>query len=181
MVTKYPKLQDVEWLKSKVVDKRLREIAEEVGCSYHTVQHAIKKYGIEIPNRKRYHIKVDKSDAVKAGLRRKYPNGRFGDQSSNWRGGRISVNGGYIYIYSPDHPRATKHGYIFEHILVAEQKIGRFLEKGEIVHHINGDRTDNSPDNLLVCTRKEHVQIHMDAVKEVFRLRKILDINGISY
>ena len=44
---------------------------------------------------------------------------------------------GYIYIQKPEHPKATKRGYVAEHRLVAEDKIGRFLKDDEDVHHIN--------------------------------------------
>jgi hypothetical protein len=133
-----------------------------------------------VPHRARYRP-VDKSEAVKAGIRRKYPDGRFGDKASNWKGGRRPTGTGYVYVYKPDHPHATKAGCVLEHILVAEEKIGRLLMKNEVVHHINGNKADNLPENLMVCTRSEHVQIHMDAVKEVYRLRRILQEHGIEY
>ena len=46
------------------------------------------------------------------------------------------------------------------HRVVAEEKIGRKLEKGEIVHHIDGDKWNNHPDNLEVMTQSEHARIH---------------------
>ena len=47
------------------------------------------------------------------------------------------------------------------HRVVAEQKIGRKLLVGEIVHHVDGDKWNNHPDNLLVMTQAEHVRIHL--------------------
>lgn len=47
-----------------------------------------------------------------------------------------------------------------EHILVAESMLGRALNKGEVVHHINGLKHDNRPCNLLVCDRAYHAWLH---------------------
>lgn len=46
------------------------------------------------------------------------------------------------------------------HRIVMERKIGRPLTSDEIVHHIDGDHRNNDPDNLMVVTRQEHIQIH---------------------
>ena len=46
------------------------------------------------------------------------------------------------------------------HRIVAEQKLGRKLEKGEIVHHIDGNKRNNNPDNLMVMTQSEHARLH---------------------
>jgi hypothetical protein len=54
----------------------------------------------------------------------------------------------------PDHPRASL-GYVFEHILVAEELIGRYLLEGESVHHVNGLRDDGRRENLELWTRPQ--------------------------
>lgn len=47
-----------------------------------------------------------------------------------------------------------------EHRVVAEQKIGRALMPGEVVHHIDQDKHNNDPENLLVTTQREHMRLH---------------------
>lgn len=47
-----------------------------------------------------------------------------------------------------------------EHRVVVEKEIGRALTSDEIVHHIDGDKHNNSPDNLMIVTRSEHAKIH---------------------
>lgn len=84
-----------------------------------------------------------------------------GEKSKNWKGGRYETQG-YVFIYSPNHPRVKnqKRKYVFEHILVIEKKIGRFLKNNEVVHHINGIRNDNKINNLILFTRAQHMKFH---------------------
>jgi hypothetical protein len=54
-----------------------------------------------------------------------------------------------------EHPRAGSNGYVFEHVLVMEDLLGRRLIPGETVHHRNGVRDDNRPGNLELWTRPQ--------------------------
>lgn len=61
----------------------------------------------------------------------------------------------------PDHPRAHPNGYVYEHIVVAEQAIGRALNPAEVVHHCDGNKLNNHPDNLRVFSNQAaHLRFH---------------------
>lgn len=79
--------------------------------------------------------------------------------------GRKISKKGYVQIYRPDHPFAGKDGYIFEHRLVMEEKLGRYLQPEERVHHLNEIKDDNSPDNLEIKTNGAHTIYHHTGAK----------------
>lgn len=72
---------------------------------------------------------------------------------------------GYILIYKPEHPRSYKKGnwkgFIYEHIVVAEEDLGRSLCENEVVHHLDEDKTNNRIGNLLILDRAQHAKLHV--------------------
>lgn len=74
---------------------------------------------------------------------------KSGLKNPNWNNGIRKHMSGYIFILHKNHPFCNSKGYIFKHRVVVEQHIGRYLTKIEVVHHINGIKTDNRIENLM--------------------------------
>ena len=78
--------------------------------------------------------------------------------------GKPLIVHGYRVIYKPDHKYATKWvcgpGFVFEHRYVMECFLGRSLRADEHVHHKDGNKLNNSLDNLEVLSREDHARLH---------------------
>ena len=71
------------------------------------------------------------------------------------------MRGEYWGVLSPHHPCADINGYVAEHRLVAERALGRVIERRHEVHHVNRDRLDNRPSNLVICEdHAYHLLLH---------------------
>jgi hypothetical protein len=83
-----------------------------------------------------------------------------GPNHPSWKGGRQLNSNGYWVIWCPYHPDSNSKGYVFEHRLIMEEHIGRFLLNEEIVHHIDENRQNNEISNLQLINRDQHMKIH---------------------
>lgn len=84
-----------------------------------------------------------------------------GSANPNWKSGRFVVSHGHVVVHvGRDHPLAmpSAHGggYTYEHRLVVSEQIGRWVGPKEEVHHIDGNRANNFPENLLVLNHSTH-------------------------
>jgi len=85
----------------------------------------------------------------------------------------MRVNG-YIKEYCPNHPNCDNHGVVPQHRLVMESVLERYLEKDEIIHHLNGVRHDNRPQNLALV--KAHSHTSWTYIKSL--QKRIRDLEG---
>jgi predicted transcriptional regulator len=81
-----------------------------------------------------------------------------GKMHPRWKGG-IIMRMGYPCMRVPEHPFAN-NGYVFMHRLVVEKRLGRYLEKWETIHHINGNKLDYRDENLQVLSNPDHGKHH---------------------
>jgi len=73
---------------------------------------------------------------------------------------KLKING-YPIVKAPKHHRANNSGYVYEHILVMEKKLGRQISSDEVIHHKDHNRANNRPDNLeLVPNQSKHLKQH---------------------
>ncbi len=121
--------------------KSIANIANENKCSICIVWRCLKEYDIK---------RRSSTEHLKGGT------------PANFKGKRKQQ--GYITLHAPNHPYKDKHNYVFEHRLVMENILGRYLKSEERVHHINCIKDDNRPKNLkLFPNTKSHQEYHNKA------------------
>lgn len=99
-----------------------------------------------------FNVTIDREHTAKYCSRKCMGLGRrrvLPEKHPHWKGGRSKMLNGYIRV------RVNKT-YRYEHRVVMERVLGRPLRSGEVVHHKDGDRTNNAPKNLEVMRRHHH-------------------------
>lgn len=163
--SKHPILNDKEWLrKAYMVDMRTQaDIAREVGCTVGVIRDALRAMGIKTRSGREVW-------AYQYGGKK-----RLGSAAHNWRGGRHKTASGYIYVYKPEHPYANKQGCVMEHRLVMEEHIGRYIRRHEVVHHLDGNHSNNAIENLELTGIGQHISNHFHDSFETVALRKRIE------
>ena len=159
------------------------QIAKVFGCAASTIHDRLRREGVEMrrpneyPRSEKQKMHVDevlcnisyqpmKDPKVRAAIRAKGEAKRNIDCQGMYFGPEYYNGKGYILVYVPEHPYAQKRGHVMKHRLVMEQMLGRYLTPDEAVHHINGIKTDNRPENLQLMNKKAHLQYHADKRKK---------------
>jgi hypothetical protein len=108
-----------------------------------------------------------------------------GFKCTAWNGGKkldkIGKEVYGVYIFRPDHPAATKQGYVYEHRLVMENDLGRYLREDEIIHHVDLDPTNNKLNNLMVLDACEHGMLHVYLQHALVKLMAHDDLRKLSF
>jgi hypothetical protein len=135
-----------EYLKNlyQVQHKSINQISKIIGVSTRIVKKYLDEFGIQTFAHKEAN-KIFNS----------------GERCNNWKGGKTILNG-YIAILKPEHPHTIGGGYVYEHRLIMEKHLKRYLRPEEIVHHINGIKTDNRLENLEILSNSQHRKKHFD-------------------
>jgi hypothetical protein len=112
------------------------------------VMYSMGKCSREIAKTLGRNPKVVQSWAKRHNWTRPKQGGAYGAWNGSYHSGCRTDRYGYREVLCPGHPFARKSGYIAEHRLVMEQHLGRLLSPKEVVHHIDGDPSNNAIENL---------------------------------
>lgn len=146
-------------------------IGHQLGVMHQYVAFLLEKYGIP---------KRSQSEAARLSYKegRKKPIRYYGENHPSWKGGRYKDIRGYILVRNA----RNKNGYVYEHILEWEKANGKLLPSNWTVHHLNGIKDDNRPENLIGLPRKGHGTFSRVLLSETRkRIRKLeADIKALK-
>lgn len=132
----------IEQIKTLYINQHLptKEVAKKLGITENYAYRYLKKIGcIRNP-------KEARQVAIEQGRSNVFPEGH-----------KLIDSNGYIKLKLPNYHRGDHNGYVPEHILVWEEYHHRKLPKGWVVHHFNGIKPDNRPQNLVAMKNGEHI------------------------
>lgn len=137
----------------------IAEVGMLFGKSVATTHRWLKFFGVDIRKPGEWHKGRKWTDARRAHHpeKPKRPPGAptgYDIMAERTNGNRYISSHGYVVI------KIGRKKRQYEHVLVAEKALGRKLDKGMVVHHINCNKLDNRPTNLLICSTGYHLALH---------------------
>jgi hypothetical protein len=133
------------------------ECGDEKKVNYWNIKNKEKHYCSSCSNKKAFELKKEG-----------YKPWNIGKTYQKCSGNYYINNSGYKSYYIGD--KSYKGGYVTEHRIIMELHLGRRLKKGEVVHHIDGNKLNNNINNLLLLNKKTHRDIHHNLEKLAFNL-----------
>lgn len=135
---------DKKWMEKEYSNKTTTMIARKCNVSTSIILKWLKRFNIKIRSR----------------------NERMSGKFHHSFEGNSFLSNGYKNIYCPNHPRIhrlkNKRPYVKEHIIIMEKHLKRFLNKGEEIHHMDGNKLNNDINNLkLFKSSSDHIKYEM--------------------
>lgn len=130
---------------------------DENEVTYQNIKNKSNHYCSSCSNKRAYNIKKDA-----------YKPWNIGKTYQKCSGNYYINSAGYKLYYIGD--KSYKGGYIAEHRIVMELHLGRRLKKGEVIHHIDGNKQNNNLNNLVLLNSTSHRICHNDLEKISFLL-----------
>lgn len=134
--------EDISWLIELYPSMKNEELEVVLGRSITSIQHKATRLGLKKTEEHLFKVK----------------SARCQEKAPGWKGGKSMSRKGYVVLN-------IHNGKKFEHRAVMEEYLGRPLAADEVVHHINGDKTDNRIENLQLMTNAEHTIMHHTGAK----------------
>lgn len=131
------------------------QIAKKFHADRHTITRRIKGAGYKI-------------DCSKSSYQPK------GKNSPLWKGGKWKNRQGYVLVWQPREEHNRRTNYRHEHIIVWEKYHNKRVPKGYVIHHLNGIKDDNRPENLLALPKGEHDRLAEPYKKRIRELEIII-------
>ena len=139
-----------------------REIAKKLGLSISRVHKWLVRFNI--PRR----------SPSQSSTLRDYRFCKRGAEHPSWKGGRFKHSSGHILIYAPEHQRHNSRGYVSEHIIIWEQAHNQQVPEGWEIHHFNGIKDDNRPENLVALSSHKHKLVIRELKRHIRQLENEL-------
>lgn len=153
------------YIKEFGFEKKRLDKMSKIGKEISTNKNWIKK--VSQTWFKKNHIPWNKNKSVRLSLKSEFKKGekhpyfgKKGKEIPNFTGKNQINTHNYILIYKPNHREAMLNGYVLEHRYKISNKLNRKLKFNEIIHHIDGNRSNNELNNLLVLTQSQHAKLH---------------------